>query len=327
MKQILKILSFVWLFLLFMTQSFAFDANLSTTKTNLNIDDYLNLRLEVNSSEWWEIEVVEIKWIENFQKVWQSQSQSSSSQVVIVNWDTKSKTITTINLDLQLKPLKNWEFVIWPAILQSGSWTIETNSVKVKIDWTSIWIWTQNSPIIPFHKEDKDKNKISGQTQRSDPTAKNVGVNPSVHPEINLDDYKWNNYELYILFLVLLLSGIWFYFLLKNKPEIIENINKKKDSWNNIETEQKQDFEVKKEKIKYPKTDDTDFIKKAEIALRQKLKQKYNINNINSLTFSELEKEIPNKLDLTELFAMINKAKYSNIITDFSKILEKIKEI
>jgi hypothetical protein len=61
--------------------------------------------------------------------------------------------------------------------------------------------------------------------------------------------------------------------------------------------------------------------------LRKKLEQKFNIKNIDSLTFDEIEKEIQDKLDLKELFAMINKAKYSNIITDYSKILEKIKEI
>jgi len=318
-KKILKILSFVWLFLLFVTQTFAMDANLSVDRNSSSINDLVNLRLEISSSEWWEIRVNEIKWLENFQKVGQSQSQSSSSQIVVINWKTQSKTTTTVNLDLQLKPLKNWEFEIWPAILQSWSGTIQTNSVKVKIDWTSIWILNNNLTV--WNNKVKQNKVIPKQNiwNNVDKIQKKE--------EINLDDYKWNNYELYILFLVLLLSGIWFYFLLKNKPEIIENINKKKGFWNNIETEQKQDFEEKKQEIKYPKTDDKDFIKKVEIALRQKLEQKFNLENINSLTFEEIWKEIWDKLDLTELFAMINKAKYSNIITNYSKILDKIKEI
>ena len=57
------------------------------------------------------------------------------------------------------------------------------------------------------------------------------------------------------------------------------------------------------------------------------MKQKYNIDHVESLTFWELEDELKDKLDLKELFAMINKAKYSNIITDYSKILEQIKNI
>ena len=318
-KKILKILSFVWLFLLFVTQTFAMDANLSVDRNSSSINDLVNLRLEISSSEWWEIRVNEIKWLENFQKVGQSQSQSSSSQIVVINWKTQSKTTTTVNLDLQLKPLKNWEFEIWPAILQSWSGTIQTNSVKVIIDWTNVWILNNNLTVW--------NNKVAQNKVIPKQNIWNNVDKIQKKEEINLDDYKWNNYELYILFLVLLLSGMWFYFLLKNKPEIIENINKKKDSWNNTETEQKQDFEEKKQEIKYPETDDKDFIKKAEIALRQKLKEKFNLENINSLTFEEIWKEIWDKLDLTELFAMINKAKYSNIITNYSKILDKIKEI
>jgi len=350
-KKILKIFSFVWLFLLFVTQTFAMDANLSVDKNSSSINDLVNLRLKISSSEWWEIRVNEIKWLENFQKVGQSQSQSSSSQIVVINWETQSKTTTTVNLDLQLKPLKNWEFEIWPAILQSWSGIIETNSVKIKIDWTSIWIFNNNVGVPPVDTQNGNNqniwNKISGQTQRSTPTAKNVGVNSSVHPEINLDDYKWNNSELYILFWVLLLSWIWFYFLLKNKPhpnppltgqgelswKDKRECSRVEGNWKTLPPERGelegglQDFEEKKQEIEYPKTDDKDFIKKAEIALRQKLEQKFNLENINSLTFEEIGEKIWDKLNLSELFVMINKAKYSNIITDYSKILEKIKEI
>jgi len=86
MKKLLKIFSFIWLFFIFLLHSFAFDANLSVDKNTANINDYINLRLEINSSKWWEIRVTNIKWLENFAKVWQSQSQSSSSQIVVINW-------------------------------------------------------------------------------------------------------------------------------------------------------------------------------------------------------------------------------------------------
>jgi len=327
-----KILLFLWLFFLFLWHTFALEASLDLDKKVSSINDYLNLRLQISSDDLASIKQIKIAWLDNFEKLWQSQSQSSSSQIVIINWKTQQKTMTTVNLDLTLKPLKTWEFEIWPAIIDTWSWEIKTNTIKVKIDWTNIWIWNNNVGAPPVGAQNGNNNiwnNISGQTQRSAPTTKNVVVNPSVHSEINLDDYKQNNKELYILLIILVLFSLWFYYLLKNNKQTLEKTEKQdsqQGGFSPLKTEQEQDFEEKQE-IEYPETDEKDFIKKAEKALRKKLEQKFNIKNIDSLTFDEIEKEIQDKLDLKELFAMINKAKYSNIITDYSKILEKIKEI
>jgi len=317
-----RFLIFIGLFFLFLWHTFALETNLSVDNSVSNINEYLNIRLQISSDDLASIKQIKILWLDDFEKVWQSQSQSSSSKVVMINWKTESKTITIINFDLQLKPLKNWEFEIWPAIIDTWSWEIKTNVVKVKIDWTNIWIWNNN--FLNWNNLINNKNiwnKNLGQMQKF------VSTEKQSKSEINLGEYK-NNNELYLLILVLILAWVWWYFLIKNDSWTYKNNKEKK--MDNLEDEksgeEEQDFEII-EKIIYPEINDNDFVKKTEKALRLKLKEKFNLKNIDSLTFDEIEKQIWNKLDLSELFAMINKAKYSNIITDYSKILDKIKEI
>ena len=317
-----RFLIFIGLFFLFLWHTFALETNLSVDNSVSNINEYLNIRLQISSDDLASIKQIKILWLDDFEKVWQSQSQSSSSKVVMINWKTESKTTTIINFDLQLKPLKNWEFEIWPAIIDTWSWEIKTNVVKVKIDWTNIWIWNNN--FLNWNNLINNKNiwnKNLGQMQKF------VSTEKQSKSEINLGEYK-NNNELYLLILVLILAWVWWYFLIKNDSWTYKNNKEKK--MDNLEDEksgeEEQDFEII-EKIIYPEINDNDFVKKTEKALRLKLKEKFNLKNIDSLTFDEIEKQIWNKLDLSELFAMINKAKYSNIITDYSKILDKIKEI
>jgi len=318
MKKILKIFIFIWFFISVIANSFALDAKISLDKNTSDINNPINLRVEISSDQWWQIAITEIKWLENFKKIWQSQSQSSSSQIVVINWKTKQKTTTTVNLNLSLEAQKTWEFEIWPAILKMWTGTIQTNSVKIKITWNKVQWIKQNSPIIPFLKGDELQEEKNTDKQET-------------------ETYKIekNNNELYLFILILILSGIWFYFITKNKTPPLTPPSKGggQSQKTPILTKEGQgvvseiDFEEKKVEISFPDTDDKDFIKKSEIALREKLKQKFDIKNIDSLTFEEIQENIWNKMDLKDLLDMLNKAKYSNIITDNSKILEKIKEI
>jgi len=132
-KILLKFTIFISLFIWLLSNIFAFDANLQLDKSKTNINDYINLRVEINSTEWWEIWITNIKWLENFDLISQSQSQSSSTSMVIINWKTQNKTKSIINLDLTLKPKKKGEFVLWPATLEAGTWKVLTNTVKVKV--------------------------------------------------------------------------------------------------------------------------------------------------------------------------------------------------
>ena len=320
MKIFKKIIIWIIFFGLFIANTFAFEAKLDAKTDNLN--NIVNLNIEIKTSKWWEIKIKDIKWIENFDIVWQSQSQSSSSSVVIINWKTKQKSITTVNLNLKLQPKKTWSFDIGPAVIQMWTWSVKTNSVLLKIDNPPLTI---NNP--PLNPPLQEGNKIENKK-----TLEEVWGD-------NLEDYKNNNYELYILIWIIILSGIWFYILFNKKsPPLAPPLT---GEGNNTETlppergelEGGENFEEKPKKIIYPKITDEDFIDKITNIFKYKLAKKYKIDNIKSKTFSEILDEISLPLkggDLegfSEIVNLINKAKYSNIITNNEKILEKVKKI
>ncbi len=320
-----KIFIFIWLFLIFLWNTFAFDANLQINKKNFDINDYINLKLEISSLESWAIQVKEIKWLENFEILWQSQSQSSSSQVVIVNWKTKSETKTILNLDLTLKSKTKWDFVIWPAILTDSKKEIETNSINIKISGNSLFL---NNNHLKIKKQ--TKSNFSGNSPNKK-EEKKLKQDEKIETFENVEKKDFSNNNIFYLFILIsILTWLWFFFLLKNK----KNFDKKENNFdfeekNNFEEKtEKVDFEKKvNEKIIYPKINDKDFVEKINDILRKKIEKKYNIKNIFWKTFEEILSEIRENKDLENLINMINKAKYSNLILDNEKILEKIKEI
>lgn len=311
MKQIFKIIYFIWLFYFSLINVLAFDANLSLNQSEIDINDFVNLRIQISSSQWWQVLVTEIKGLEKFKKIGQSQSTSSSSKIMIVNWQTKSETITTINLDLNLEAEETWEFEIGPAVLQNWTWSINTNSVKLKVIWNKIQgIWINNS-VLPSQKIN---NSNSSKIEKP---IKKLEENP-----IKIDELENNNYELYLFVLILLVTLIIFYFLLKNRKQSLLKNNDSLAVWVKPSFE-----EIKKHKIVYPEIDDNDFIKKAEIVLRKKLQNKFDLKNIENLTFQEIQTLLWKKEDLKDLFDLINKWKYWDTINNNSEILEKIKNI
>ena len=328
LQKIIKILFSIWIFICLITNSFAFDANLSVDKNTSDINNPINLRVEISSDEWWQIAITEIKWLENFKKIWQSQSQSSSSEVVIINWKTKQKTTTTINLNLILEAKKAWEFEIWPAILQMWTGTIQTNSVKVKITWNKIqWIWIWNK-VLPIQK---NTNIRQQNNQNSNKNISNIWNNDE-KKEDNLilnKNSSNNNYELYLLILVLVLSSGIFYYLIKNKKEVQEEYESEQVQKQDFISEENReiDFEKKEEKISFPEITDSDFINKIDKIFRQKIAKKFNIKNIETLWNSEILEKLPEQEKISEIIELLNKSKYSKNITDNNKLLELIKNI
>ena len=309
-KILLKFTIFISLFIWLLSNIFAFDANLQLDKSKTNINDYINLRVEINSTEWWEIWITNIKWLENFDLISQSQSQSSSTSMVIINWKTQNKTKSIINLDLTLKPKKKGEFVLWPATLEAGTWKVLTNTVKVKV-------WGDNLFINSNVANSVNQKQLNNLWQKKDSkieTYNNV-------EKRNFD----NSRDLYLLLIILLLTWIGFYILNNEKFKWFI----KKDNWTtkNEEVDSEEVNFEKVEKIEYPELNDNDFISKVDNILRNKLELKFNIKNIKSKTYDELLKEIWENKWLENLIKLINNAKYSNNIWNNNKILELLKEI
>ncbi len=321
-KKFIKIFLILWLFFSFILNSFALDIKLQTDKQQVNINDTFNLILKIKSSGWGLIKIKSIKWIEKFKILWQSQSQNSSTDIEVINWKTQKKAVTIINFDLILKPLKNWEFEIGPAILQDGSWTIETNKVNIKVSWNK-------SILLNWWNIKTNNLQNSNTTLPQNHLLKGEGKQKSLSPiRGELEGSSQNNYELYLLLAILLVSGIGFYFLYQNKDKLNINNEIKKEDFQNKEKEEI-DFEEKKQvEIIYPDAEEENFEEKIDRVFRQKLQNTYNIKNIDSLTFEEIKEFIDkDKIgDFEEIISNLNKIKYSNIIWDKTKVIELIKE-
>lgn len=343
MNKISKIIVSQILFFLCLSNIYAFDANLQIDKKDIDINDSVNLRIEVSSEQWWQIWVKEIKWLENFEIINQSQSQSSASNVVIVNWKTETKTESKINLDLSLKAKVKWDFEIWPAILSDGSMEVTTNTVKVNVTGDNLYV---NNNHININNNQANTNN-----------ANNWNINNSKQDKDYIWDYEKvdkknfnDNASLYLLIGVILIITIIIYLSLKKNPELIDKLinkndeneelrNTEKSNKNKIITEtQENKVEEKivdKEKIQnitnidYPENIAENFISNINNIFKQKLSQKYNIWNIENKTFEEILWYVndENMENIQEVISLLNKAKYSNMSADNEKILELVKKI
>ena len=331
---------FIILFLCFSNNTFALEARIVIENKKIDINDYLKLRLELESDKWWEIWITEIKWLEDFEVIWKSQSQSSSSNVVIVNWETKSKTKTVHYLDLSLKAKNKWEFTIWPAEVINWNERKQTNKIKVSVTWNRLFVNDNHLPIWT-------KN-INNNINKSDDNNQDNNAEDNTNDEIDdfennivKKDFKSSNKTLYILLLLVSIFWLIIYFVLKNKPELLEELknnfdNKYKDKNNikkhdiNKHDKNKVDFEEKsKFKINYPNINDENFISEINEILKQKLYNKYKIENIENKTYENIINNLKRNLEgideLNNIIKLINELKYSNYIANRSLLLELIK--
>jgi hypothetical protein len=334
-NKIIKLLIVIWLFFSILWTSFAFDVDLNLDKKETNINDYIHLDITITSETWWQIWITKINWIENFDIIDKSQSQSSSTSVVNINWETKSKVKSSIKLDLVLKAKKQWNFVLWPAILQKWNEKVETNKVNIKVWWTNIL--------------NNNLHNINNTTQGW-LNNNNLQWNNKKEDKINLfndTEHKIiNNKDVYLFILVIALFWIWFYFnyfklnrgKVNNKNNtIIDNENDSNDidkSNDNVLIKNKLindnssiDLEKNNIEIIYPNINDAKFINKISDIMKIKLENKFNIKNINNKTLEEIWNEIWDDSNLKNIIKLINKSQYSNYISDNNKILELIKNI
>ncbi|MDP2090343.1 MAG: BatD family protein [Candidatus Gracilibacteria bacterium] len=343
MNKISKIIVSQILFFLCLSNIYAFDANLQIDKKDIDINDSVNLRIEVSSEQGGQIGVKEIKGLENFEIINQSQSQSSASNVVIVNGKTETKTESKINLDLSLKAKVKGDFEIGPAILSDGSMEVTTNTVKVNVTGDNLYV--NNNHININNNQANTNNANNGNINNSKQDKDYIGDYEKVDKK-NFND----NASLYLLIGVILIITIIIYLSLKKNPELIDKLinkndeneelrNTEKSNKNKIITEtQENKVEEKivdKEKIQnitnidYPENIAENFISNINNIFKQKLSQKYNIGNIENKTFEEILGYVndENMENIQEVISLLNKAKYSNMSADNEKILELVKKI
>lgn len=339
MKKLRNYLVFYILFFLFAINANAFEAKLQLDKNQTDINDTINLRVEVTSEQWWQIAVKEIKGLENFDVVWQSQSQSSASNIAIVNWQSQTKTETKLNLDLTLKAKTKWDFEIWPAILTDWSWEVTTNNLKINVSWDNLFV---NNNHIKINNNQVNNQWNTNNTKQEEKEKKEEKQDKiGEYENTTKKDFDENSW-LYLLWFILLLILAWVFYTFKKNPELLEKIvnneinkeNEKQEKEiikeqvvSDIKEEIKKEVPKTKQKIIYPNIEESDFITKITQTFKYKLASKYDIESIETKTFDEILWFIEDKDEIKEIINLLNKAKYSNIDTDNEKILEMVKWI
>lgn len=299
-----KITFLIVSFLIFIPNIYSFDANISTDSREIKMNETFSLNLKIGLKDSQNININRIKWIENFDLLWQSQSQQSKSRTTIINWKTDTISKQIVNVNYILKPKESGEYVLWPIVLSEWNNIYNTNSLVLQV---------------------------------SDKLIKNK----EIVNKINNDKYKGVNYQYLFLFLLPLFLLIVFITILffKNNKIIKNDIQKllnkfgyKKNinTYNDSIHYKMDDFE-KNQSINYPDINDQDFVMKLDDIIRQKISKKHNLKGINKLTYSEilqsLDLNLSDKYILDNIFDMINKIKYSNILVSKNQLLELVKKI
>lgn len=291
-KKIIKILFLFSLFIFFCT-GFAFNTNLQIDTNKATVDDRVNLKLTIDSKNWWSIQINEIKWIENFDIVSKSQSSNFSS----INGEITS----TLSINFTLIPKKKGSYEIGPIIMTDGKEKFESNIVKIDITGEKIFLnWNQS------------KNNIGTQNNPLQNPPKEINKG-----ELDTIEQK-NNSQLFLLLGVISSLILIVYFSLKTtqKQEPKEQQEEK------IYIDQKQEYI-------YPEWTDENFAFKVDEIFREKISLKYNIN-LKAKNYSEivsLIRDIETRDEIKELIELLQKLKYSHLITNNSRIIELLQHI
>lgn len=213
MKLFFKIIWFFLIYVFYFSSCFALDATIKVDNDDIDINDYINLKIEIDSSINADINIEKIAWIEDFEIIRQSQSQSSSMSSVNINWKIEVKNNYKYILNIILKAKSKGEFMIWPAIINSNNVSINTNSVNINVSWEKIQIWNNWPLNLPDYKEEVNNDnseKIYESNKKSINDENNIENSSYNFWKIN----SKNDYEILILVIVLITFTLFTYKLL-----------------------------------------------------------------------------------------------------------------
>ncbi len=122
------ILSFSFFIFAFASEKVELFSNTPEVESGENFT--LSFSLESTGSQL-NIKKIDIDGVEKFVKKWQSESQ----QIVMVNGNMKTK----INYDMSFDAIQPWEYVVWPVRLETGSGTLVSNTISIKVTKAKQW--------------------------------------------------------------------------------------------------------------------------------------------------------------------------------------------
>ncbi len=160
--------------------AFANSVNIFTDKTSYNIDDTISLRIEVESENRWDAQIIVGNLQQNFNIIWQSQS----SQTQIINWESASKTF----LNLSLLANTAGTYTIWPISIRFSDWeNISSQSINIEIIGERILINPNIAPPVqnsPSWSTPQDLSKINLWNKNTDQTKQVEWINGEIMEDI-----------------------------------------------------------------------------------------------------------------------------------------------
>lgn len=290
-KQIIKTFFFFSILALFFT-TFALNTNLQIDTHTATVDDRVNLKLTIDSKSWWTLQIDEIKWIENFEIVSKSQSSNFSS----INGEITS----TLGINFTLMAKKKGSYEIGPIILNDGKEKFESNTVKIEITGEKIFLnWNHSN------------NNLWVQKNTSQTSLPENIKNEPIKVE------EKDNFQIFLLLGVMSILILIVYFSLKKTQKQEPGKQKEKT------------YIHQKQEYMYPELTDENFAFKVDEIFREKISFKYNIET-KAKNYSEIVSligDIDTREQIKELIELLQKLKYSHLITNNSRVIELLQQI
>lgn len=281
-----KIFTILFIFFVFINQTFAYDASIFTNKNILKIWEKLEFVIKL---DWFSenLDILKINWIENFETISNIEAMEFSSKILNVDWKIEEKRETILTRKFILEPKKVWEFILWPVELNDWIETKTTNKLQIKVVWDDIL---------------SDKNYQVTKKISQDILMKNEKIHK------NNFDFKFFVFVLAIFNICLIIIFLYLF------------VNKKKKSFKMLPEGKKINFEVLEnlEKI-------TDFETEIKNLLKENISKKYNLE-ISEKSFWELIENIENKDEQRELEEIKKLLEEFNYSEKRKEILSKVKK-
>lgn len=276
----------MFIFFVFINQTFAYDASIFTNKNILKIWEKLEFVIKL---DWFSenLDILKINWIENFETISNIEAMEFSSKILNVDWKIEEKRETILTRKFILEPKKVWEFILWPVELNDWIETKTTNKLQIKVVWDDIL---------------SDKNYQVTKKISQDILMKNEKIHK------NNFDFKFFVFVLAIFNICLIIIFLYLF------------VNKKKKSFKMLPEGKKINFEVLEnlEKI-------TDFETEIKNLLKENILKKYNLE-ISEKSFWELIENIENKDEQRELEEIKKLLEEFNYSEKRKEILSKVKK-
>lgn len=310
-KIILSILIFFYLYCF----TYWFDWKISVDKENININENIKLNISISSNWNRNIDIKEIKWIENFEIISKSESQSSSISSKAINWETKIENNTNYFLNIILTAKEKWVFTIWPAIIEENWKENKTNTIKIKVDWEKLKMLSPDIPNINNNQYSINNDNLNeiiddflwNRWNFDRQKIENLDTNKT-------EEENNNNYFLYFLIIFLIIFLILTIYLYnKSNKKLKERINK---------------LETKKDFI-YPNNDDENFLYEIEKIFKIKIED-FLQTKIQNKTYTEIlsNYDFKEKTEtIKDIVSLINKLKYSNHFVDKNEVVDLLKNL